>query len=47
MHRGAAKILSDYLEASHRDPETTIGRLSDILDNQDLAEAIIADGLGG
>jgi hypothetical protein len=37
----AAKILSDYLEASHRDPAVTISKLINVLDNQELAEAVM------
>jgi hypothetical protein len=39
--REAAKLLSDYVEATHRDPAATINRLINLLDNQELAEAIM------
>ena len=39
--KSAAKILSEYLEASRQDPAATAGQLIDVFDNQNLAEAIM------
>jgi hypothetical protein len=36
----AALIIADYLEPGPKDPVATINRLTEVLDNQELAAAI-------